>query len=291
MTRRRERSIAVLVYGAGKLGSALARSLRARGVKTTLRAARKGLPRAIVADVVVLAVRDGDLSSLAERMARAQLVPPRAVVVHVAGALGARALAPLRRVCAGVAQMHPLLSFASTRFGPWLEGGSMHVQGDRVAVARARRLARRLGMKPRTIPGLDTVIYHAAAGLVANGAAALAAVGAMLLECAGVETKVAPKMLGPLLRSVAENVEALGLPQALTGPVRRGDVAGVEKHLATLQAKAPGAVALYLASVEAQVPLARAIGDAPAEKFDAIEAVVRREVRPCPLAAATPRSS
>jgi predicted short-subunit dehydrogenase-like oxidoreductase (DUF2520 family) len=87
---------------------------------------------------------------------------------------------------------------------------------------------------------------------------------------AGVAPAVAPKMLGPLLRSVAENVERLGLPEALTGPVRRGDVAGLEKHLATLRAKLPQAVSLYLAAAEAQLPLARAIGDAPGETFDAI---------------------
>jgi predicted short-subunit dehydrogenase-like oxidoreductase (DUF2520 family) len=149
------------------------------------------------------------------------------------------------------------------------------VQGDPRAVARARRLARILGMSPRTIPSLDPVAYHAAAGLVANGAAALAAVGTELLARAGVAAGVAPKMLGPLLRSVAENVERLGFPEALTGPVRRGDVAGLEKHLATLRAKLPQAVSLYLAAAEAQLPLARSIGDAPAESFDAIAKALR----------------
>jgi predicted short-subunit dehydrogenase-like oxidoreductase (DUF2520 family) len=272
MARRRDGKprVAVLVYGAGKLGRALARALRARGVRTKLHAARKGLPRAIDADIVVLAVRDGDLRPLAKTMAEARLLPRRAVVVHVAGALDAQPLAPLRAVCAGVAQMHPMISFASRRFTPALARGHMHVQGDRAAVARARWIARRLGMTAREIPGLDTIAYHAAAGLVANGGAALAAVGAELLARAGVPGQLAPKMLGPLLRSVADNVEALGFPEALTGPVRRGDAAGVEKHLATLRDKLPQAVDLYLASAEAQLPLARAIGDAPAQNFLAI---------------------
>ena len=81
-------------------------------------------------------------------------------------------------------------------------------------------------------------------------------------------------MLGPLLRSVADNVETLGFPDALTGPVRRGDAAGVEKHLATLREKLPGAVALYLAAAEAQLPLARAIGDAPGASLDAVKRVI-----------------
>jgi predicted short-subunit dehydrogenase-like oxidoreductase (DUF2520 family) len=263
----------VVILGAGKVGSALARALRARGGAVTLRAARRRLPRTIDADVVILAVRDRDLRPLAEKLVG--VVARRAVVVHVAGALDAAPLEPLRGATAGVAQMHPMISFASTRRSPSVERGNVHVQGDPIAVARARRLARMLGMKPRTIRGLDTIAYHAAAGLVANGAAALAAVGAELLVRAGVDRAVAPRMLGPLLRSVADNVETLGFPDALTGPVRRGDLAGLQRHLAVLEAKLPGAVPLYLAAAEAQLPLARAIGDAPSASFRYIKRALR----------------
>jgi predicted short-subunit dehydrogenase-like oxidoreductase (DUF2520 family) len=256
------------------VGTALARAWRSYGVGTTLRAARKGLPRAIDADVVVLAVRDRDVRPLAQSMLEAGVVPRRAVVVHAAGALDAEALAPLRGHCAGVAVMHPMISFASPRVAPKLAGGNLRLQGDAPAVARVRRLARLLGMTPRTFPGLDTVAYHAAAGLVANGAAALASVGAELLVVAGIPRNVAPKLLGPLLRSVADNVGALGFPEALTGPVRRGDAGGLEKHVATLRAKLPQAVTLYLAAAEAQLALARAIGEAPAASFDAIERAI-----------------
>ena len=271
----------VFVFGAGKVGRALVKALRAAGAEAMLRAARTGLPRArIDADVVVLAVRDRDLAPTAEKLAASRLVSPRAVCVHVAGALDAEPLASLRSVCRGVAQMHPMIAFASTRFSPSLGAGHVHVQGDREAVKRAQRLVRMLGMTPRTFARLDTVAYHAAAGLVANGGAALAAIGAELLAKAGVPRDVAPKMLGPLLRSVAENVEALGFPEALTGPVRRGDAGAVEKHLLILRSKLPSAVPLYLASAEAQLPLARAIGDAPEYAFGAIEAFLRRPTRP-----------
>jgi predicted short-subunit dehydrogenase-like oxidoreductase (DUF2520 family) len=263
---------AVFVYGAGKVGSGLARRLREAGVRVTLRPARRGVPRTIDADVVVLAVRDRDLAPLADRLRG--VVARRAVVVHVAGALGPEPLAALRGACAGVAQMHPMISFASPRFTPALARGNLHVQGDAKAVARARSIARAIGMTARTVRGLDAVAYHAAAGLVANGAAALGAVGAELLVKAGVSRRDAPRMLGPLLRSVADNVETLGFPEALTGPVRRGDVDGLRKHLATLAAKLPEAVPLYVAAAEAQLPLARAIGDAPAEAFDAIASVL-----------------
>jgi predicted short-subunit dehydrogenase-like oxidoreductase (DUF2520 family) len=131
-------------------------------------------------------------------------------------------------------------------------------------------------MTPRTIPALDKIAYHAAAELVANGAAALAAGGVELLGRAGVDARTAAAMLGPLLRSVAENVERLGLPEALTGPVRRGDAAAVGKHLATLAARAPDLVPIYIASARLQLPLSRALGEAPEESFQAIEAELQK---------------
>lgn len=266
----------VFIYGGGKVGRGLHRALRAAGLPVTLRPARRGLPRRrIEADLVIVALRDRDISPCAEALAAQGLIGHRrAAVVHCAGALGPEALAAARSARVAVAQMHPMISFASTSFTPGLTRGQLHVDGDPYAMRLCRALGRRLGMSPRTVPGLDRVAYHAAAGLVANGAAALAAAGVKLLTRAGVDRDTAAAMLGPLLRTVAENVEALGLPDALTGPVRRGDAAGVKRHLETLEKLAPELRAIYRAAAEVQLPLARALGEAPAEAFDAIEAIV-----------------
>jgi predicted short-subunit dehydrogenase-like oxidoreductase (DUF2520 family) len=265
----------VFLYGAGKVGRALTKAIRAAGWTATLRAARDGIPKKpIAADLVVLCVRDRDLASTAAALASAGVVPRRAACVHAAGALGPEPLAALRGACAGVGQMHPMISFASPTKFPTLARGQVHVQGDPAAVARARALAKKLGMSPRTVTKLDTIGYHAAAGLVANGAAALAAVGAELLVQSGVARDVAPRMLGPLLRSVAENVEHLGFPDALTGPVRRGDAAAIGRQAALLRQRLPDAVPLFLAAARAQLPLARALGEAPEDAFDAIERVL-----------------
>jgi predicted short-subunit dehydrogenase-like oxidoreductase (DUF2520 family) len=179
--------------------------------------------------------------------------------------------------------MHPLLSFASGEQPPSFAGANAQVQGDRVAVRRVRTLAKKLGMMPRTFEQLDPVGYHASAVLVANGAATLAALAAELLVSSGVPAEEAPRMLGPLLRSVAENVEALGLPHALTGPIRRGDAEGVARQIATLKRRFPKALPLFFASANAQLPLAREIGHATDAEL--------REVRECLEKSSTPRKS
>jgi predicted short-subunit dehydrogenase-like oxidoreductase (DUF2520 family) len=262
----------VFVIGKGKVGTALARGLRARGASVVLRAARNGVPqRPIGADLLILAVRDGQLGALVGELLARHSVDARTAVVHCAGSLGPEPLAPLRAVAAGVAQMHPMISFASPKTSPTLARGQVNVDGDPAAVRIATRVARLLGMVPRRLPGLDKVAYHAAAGLVANGAAALAAAGTELLVRAGVTPKLASQMLGPLLRSVADNVERLGLPGALTGPVRRGDARGVERHLEVIRSRTPGLVPLYLALVRAQIPLAKTLADADPASLEAIE--------------------
>jgi predicted short-subunit dehydrogenase-like oxidoreductase (DUF2520 family) len=86
-------------------------------------------------------------------------------------------------------------------------------------------------------------------------------------------------MLGPLLRSVAENVEELGFPEALTGPVRRGDAAAIERQIGLLRERLEAALPLFVASAWAQLPLARAIGDAPPEAFDAMASVLTKAMK------------
>jgi predicted short-subunit dehydrogenase-like oxidoreductase (DUF2520 family) len=221
-------------------------------------------------------VRDGQLDGLVRELLARGSVGRRTAVVHCAGALGPEPLAPLRAVALGVAQMHPMISFASPRWTPTLERGQVNVDGDPPAVRLATRVARLLGMSPRRLPGLDKVAYHASAGLVANGAAALAAAGTELLGRAGVKPELASKMLGPLLRSVADNVERLGLPGALTGPVRRGDAKGVERHLGVIRDRTPDLVPLYRDLVRAQLPLARKLADADPTALDAIEVALTR---------------
>ena len=58
------------------------------------------------------------------------------------------------------------------------------------------------------------------------------------------ERQALPALI-PLLTSVVHNLAQLGLPGALTGPVERGDVTSVERHLGTLAARAPELLELY----------------------------------------------
>jgi predicted short-subunit dehydrogenase-like oxidoreductase (DUF2520 family) len=215
------------------------------------------------AQLVVIASRDGEIANVAKRLVT---IDPRGAVVHCAGALGPDVLRALADGGVAVAAAHPLLSFASATKPPCLHGGALVVEGDRAAVSAAKELAKRVGMRFVEARGLDRARYHAAAALAANGAAALGALAEQLFGELGLPDPSG--LLGPLLGSVARNVEALGADAALTGPVRRGDVATIERHLEALP---PSIRSLYSALVAAQLPLAARLGDASPAALERIE--------------------
>ncbi len=251
----------ITILGAGKVGRGLARALAATPHRVRLLKARRAPSEPIRDALLVLAVRDGQITDKAIELAAGGWVSRRTAVVHVAGAVGTDALAPLRKRCAGVGQAHPMVSFASPRRTPELRGALLLVAGDERAVSRASRMGKAVGMVPRAWR-VDRALYHVAGGIVANGAVALSAAGAELLARAGAPPDEALAVLGPLLRSVADNLAELGLPDALSGPVRRGDAKTVAGHVAALRRSAPELLPLYRESAKIQMKLAEALGDA-----------------------------
>lgn len=270
----------VVILGAGKVGTALARALAQTRHPVELRNARaRGAGGPIRAGLLVLAVRDADLAGWAERLASGAAIDPRTAVVHVAGALGPEVLAPLRGKVAGIGQAHPVVSFPSARARVELRGAAMVVQGEPLAVRRAMGMARAVGFVPCHPARLDRSGYHAACALAGNGAVALAATAADLLCAAGVAPSDVPRLLGPLLRSVADNITRLGIADALSGPIHRGDAGIVSAHVEGLLRLTPTSLPLYLALAARQVALAREGAGASAVELDAVERVLARARR------------
>lgn len=286
----------VTVVGRGKVGRALARAAAESGVEVDWVASRPRL-RVRASDLFVLAVADGAAREVGSALEASGVAP--SAVVHTAGILAPDHLAAMRARGWSVGQAHPLVAFAGAR-EPLPAGATVLVGGDRVAVARARALVRAVGLRPLVAPGVDRQAWHAVAALVANGAAALAAVGVTRLRAEGIEERVAARALGVLLASVASNVSSLGPIRALSGPVRRGDPGAVGRHLAALaggsspgarpgSAVGGGADALYATLALAQVPLARHIGEARPGSLRDIEALARAAVAASALTRARDR--
>ena len=103
-------------------------------------------------------------------------------------------------------------------------------------------------------------LYHAGACVVSNYLVTLLDLGIKLLESTGIPSAMASRALLPLVHGTINNVEKIGIPQALTGPIARGDIATVSKHLDCMRELAPELVKLYTVLGCYTAPLAQAKG-------------------------------
>lgn len=248
----------VLVIGRGRVGNGLSRELRRAAGVSVSSAGRRLSPLAVrTADVIVLAVPDDVIHEVAQAIA--PHLGPQAVVLHCAGARSVDELRACASAGAAVGVMHPLVSFPSKRSHPSLRATSFTVSGDRAAVAASRRIARACGARV-VVAQTTNPAYHAAAALAANGAAALAFASVSMLRRIGFDQRAAERAIGGLLRSVGENVERLGVPGALTGPIARGDASTVAVHRRALRRSSRTALKSYDALVPLIVRCALAAG-------------------------------
>jgi predicted short-subunit dehydrogenase-like oxidoreductase (DUF2520 family) len=240
---------AVGVIGAGRaglsLGLALARaghvvrihSRRARPVPPPL-TLTTGAPPAWLRemDVLLLAVPDDAVGEMATVLATQGWTRAGQVVLHLSGALGKDALRPLTASGAALGSLHPLQTLSDPVSVPErLTGAVATVEGDAHAVEVASRLARDVGLVPVPIPSDQKPRYHAAAVFASNFLVALAGVAQRLFVAAGLPDEVARTGLTALMAGALESVRAVGPAGALTGPVVRGDVETIRRHLEVLK--------------------------------------------------------
>src|SRR5204862_3672767 len=161
----------VAIFGAGRLGRALARALAAHGAEVTLLRGREE-GRVPPVRLLVLAVADDALRAVAARIARS-LEGPAPIALHLAGALDSSVLSPLRDVGCAAASCHPLQTFPDAESSQEaFQGVTFGVEGDAPAVQTAEALVRRLGARSVVVaPGKKT-LWHLAAVLAGNGAVA-----------------------------------------------------------------------------------------------------------------------
>ena len=143
------------------------------------------------------------------------------------------------------------------------------LEGDQKAVRAARAIVLNLRGQPFIIRKHYKEAYHAWGMFASPLLTALLAATERVAGAAGVSPKAARERVLPILRQTLANYVELGAPGAFSGPIARGDVATVEKHLHTLLG-VPEAREVYLA-------LAReALQDLPTENRAGLEKILKR---------------
>ena len=253
------------IVGAGKVGSALARLLARAGYEFVGAASRRiesarsacefaGGGRATMtpaevtreADLVFITTPDDAIAAACDYLSQAGAFRAGAVVAHCSGAHASTILESARRCGAHLGSMHPLQSFATAEQAVEILPGSFCcIEGDQEAVRALSDAARRLDARVMSIPTEGKVLYHAAAVLACNFLVALENAALKTDEAAGIARGDALQSLLPLIKGTVSNIEKVGIPQCLTGPIARGDVETTRRHLEAIEAKIPELLPLY----------------------------------------------
>ena len=239
----------VALIGPGRAGTTIVLALAGRGWEVTSVAGRvPDAPstvstaacldaRAVLvseagegASLVVIATPDAAIESAARAVASS--LERGALVIHLSGSRGLEVFDGLveKRPDVRIGALHPLQSFPSASAGlDRLPGSWAAVTGD----AQVRDLATLIELRPFDLPDSERVRYHAAAVVASNHVVALMGQVQRMAAACGVPFEA----FAPLARASLENAFRLGPSSALTGPVARGDLQTVERHLAEM---APG---------------------------------------------------
>jgi predicted short-subunit dehydrogenase-like oxidoreductase (DUF2520 family) len=173
-----------------------------------------------------------------------------------------------------VATLHPLQSFASVDQAVSLVPGSFcTIEGDESALAIVRQIVEDLGGIVLEITAEKKTLYHAAAVAASNYLVTLIYLALELDKAAGLLGDTSFNALLPLIKGTLNNIGKKGIPNALTGPIARGDVATVSAHLKAIEKDAPELLSLYLCLGRYTVDLAEAkktISEEAAQKLIAL---------------------
>lgn len=252
------------ILGPGKVGSALAMGLYKAGWPLTavagprmetvrelaarVEAAAAGSKEELVSgsEVIFLTVPDDFIEKVAGELSASAVRVEGKFFYHTSGALGSKALSSLKERGAFIASLHPLQSFADRKTG-WalLTGCRVALEGDREAVGLGEEITKALKAEPLILtPGTKT-LYHAAACIASNYLVTIEYIAARLFNLAGIKTEDFFSIAGPLLQGTLKNIKSRGVPGALTGPVSRGDIGTVGRHLEAVRERAPEYLSFY----------------------------------------------
>ncbi len=236
---------ALALVGPGRAGTTIAAALQDQGWRivgvagrspespsTRAAAVRFGAAAVTVeaaatdADLVIVATPDAVIEAVAAVLA--SNVRPGALVIHLSGARG---LDALRAIPERIGALHPLQTLPSAEVGgERLAGSWCAVSGD----PQVATLAESINLRPIELEDADRARYHAAACIASNHLVAL-------LDQVAAVAPIPFEAYLPLVWATVENVATLGPRAALTGPVARGDVETVRRHLEALEPSERGA--------------------------------------------------
>jgi predicted short-subunit dehydrogenase-like oxidoreductase (DUF2520 family) len=260
----------VFIIGPGHVGRGLLRAFRASGVEVVglhgkrpsgVATSTGALPKEMAtANVVIVCVRDPQLDETIDEVIAAagdRRIARGTVILHTSAIAEPAGLGKLNQSGYPSGTFHPLVPFSDPEISAeLLRQGWIGIDGENEAKNASRRLAGHVGARTLDIPPGKKPAYHAAAVISSNFPVVLASVAGHLLHDIGVPDSSAYQAVESLISGALANMKQALPDDALTGPIVRGDIDTVGKHLRALE-KHGSALDVYRALSAAAVEIAR----------------------------------
>jgi len=278
--------------GAGTVGTALAVRLSSKGypvaaVSSRSQASAENLARAVdgccvfgsnqavadAADLVFITTPDGAIAPVVSEI---QWHSGQSVV-HCSGADSTDLLKSAKKLGAHVGVLHPLQTFAGVSQAiENMPGSTFALEAEEPLLKTLKDIAAALGGSWIELKASDKVAYHAAAVIACNYLVTLVKLSTDLWRTFSIPPQQATRALLPLVRGTVNNIDALGIPQSLTGPIARGDTGTVEKHLQALAEVAPALLSAYRELGLQTIPIALAKGRIDQQQAEELEKILKQ---------------
>jgi predicted short-subunit dehydrogenase-like oxidoreductase (DUF2520 family) len=277
--------------GAGTVGTALSVKLSKKGYKIIAVSSRsqnsaKNLAGAIkgcravsssqavadAADIIFITTPDGAIPQVVSEVKW----HPGQGVVHCSGADSTEVIEPARKLGARVGAFHPLQTFASVKQAiDNIPGSTFAIEAEEPLLTALKEMASALDGQWIELKASDKVLYHTAAVIACNYMVTLVKLATDLWQNFNIPTQQAIKALMPLLRGTLNNIDNVGIPNCLTGPIARGDTLTVKKHLNALQKTVPALLSTYRELGTQTIPVALAKGRINAQQAEELKAILK----------------
>ena len=278
--------------GAGTVGTALAVGLSKNGYKVVAVSSRSqssatNLAQALngcrsstnnqdvadAADLVFVTTPDDAISPVVSKL---QWHAGQSVV-HCSGADTTDILEPARKLGTHAGVFHPLQTFANARKAMEnMLGSTFAIEAEEPLLSTLKDMATALGGHWIEIKASDKVLYHAAAVIACNYLVTLVKLATDLWQTFDIPPQQATQALLPLIRGTVNNIETIGIPKCLTGPIARGDSGTIKKHLKALQKAAPRLLSTYRELGLQTIPIALAKGRINEQQAQELQTILKQ---------------
>ena len=198
-------------------------------------------------------------------------------VVHCSGADSTDILESAKKSGAQVGAFHPLQTFASvTQAIDNIPGSTFAIEAEEPLLTSLKEMATALDGHCIELKAGDKVVYHAAAVIACNYLVTLVKLATDLWQTFDVPTQQASRALLPLLRGTIHNIETVGIPKCLTGPIARGDTGTIKKHINALEKVAPAVLSTYCELGRQTIPIALAKGRINEQQAEELQAILKQ---------------